>query len=217
MSCCAGCKAVEREFDRKVAEGDLKRFLARGPDVTTRKMLAAIREAPRPAGATLLDIGGGIGAIHHALLDEGYARAGHVDGSSAYLAMASAEAARRGHEGRVVFHHGNFHALAATVDAADLVTLDRVVCCDPEGVGLLRAAADRARRLLAFSYPRARWYNRTIVALANGWRQLWRQPFRAYVHDPNAMTAVLERAGLRRRWSGGTWIWSVELFERSAS
>jgi len=214
VNCCAGCGAVEREFDRVVAERDLKRFLKRGPDATTQKMLAAIRAAPRPEGATLLDIGGGIGAIHHLLLEEGFTRAGHVDGSTAYLAVAAAEATRRGHAERVTFHHGNFHALAATVDAADLVTLDRVVCCDPGGVDLLAAAAEHSRRWLAFSYPRDRWYNRTVVALANGWRRLWRLSFRAYVHDPAAMTTVLESAGLRRRWSGGTWIWSVELFER---
>ena len=214
MSCCSGCNAVEREFDRVVAERDLKRFLSRGPDATTQKMLAAIREAPRPAEATLLDIGGGIGVMHHVLLGQGYTRATHVDGSSAYLAVAATETNRRGDADRVNFRHGDFHALAATVEAADLVTLDRVVCCDPDGVGLLAAAADNTRRLLAFSFPRARWYNRAVVALANGWRRLWRHPFRAYIHSPIAMSAALEHAGLRRRWSGGNWIWSVELFER---
>jgi magnesium-protoporphyrin O-methyltransferase len=212
VSC--GCDAVEREFDRVVAERDLKRFRSRGPDATTQKMLAAIQEAPRSMDGTLLDIGGGIGVVHHLLLERGYARAAHVDGSSAYLEVAAAEARRRGHVERVTFHYGNFHALAATVPAADLVTLDRVVCCDPDGVGLLAAAASHARRLLAFSFPRARWYNRAVVTLENLWCRLRGRWFRAYVHDPAAMTAALERAGLRRRWSGGNWIWSVELFER---
>jgi hypothetical protein len=50
----------------------------------------------------------------------------------------------------------------------------------------------------------------------NAWRRLRGHPFRAYVHPPAAMTAVLEGRGLRRRWTGGTWIWSAELFERAA-
>jgi hypothetical protein len=29
------------------------------------------------------------------------------------------------------------------------------------------------------------------------------------------MESVLRDAGLQRRWSGGTWIWAVELFERA--
>ena len=152
------------------------------------------------------------------LLDEGYARAGHVDGSSAYLAMASARPPRRGHEGRVVFHHGRLPCARRDRGRRGSGHTRSCGLLRPRRRGPAREPPRIApRRLLAFSYPRARWYNRTMVALANGWRQLWRQPFRAYVHDPNAMTAVLERAGLRRRWSGGTWIWSVELFERSAS
>src|SRR5262245_26859554 len=216
MSCCAGCSAVEEEFNAALAERDLKRFIRRGPDPSTRHLLSAIREVPGPAAATLLDIGGGIGVIHHVLLDQGFTRAAHVDGSSAYLAVARSEAARRGHSARVAFHHGDFHSLAPQLPAADLVTLDRVVCCDPDGIGLLRAAADHAKRSLVFSYPKDRWYSRVVVALENVSYRLRRRSFRAYIHSPAAMTAVIERAGLRRRWSGGTWIWSVELFERAS-
>lgn len=215
MSGCACCSATEREFDRKIAEGDLRRFLARGPEQTTRKMLAALREALHAGGVTLLDIGGGIGAIHHTLLDEGFAHADHVDASSSYISVAEAESRRRAHGGRVTFHHGDFHALAHELPMADVVTLDRVVCCDPDGIALLGAAADHARRLLSFSFPQDRWYTRAVVAMANAWRGLWRRPFRAYVHDPAAMFSVLEGRGLRRRWNGGNWIWRFELFERT--
>ena len=210
---CACCSATEREFDRVVAERDLKRFLRRGPDENTKQLLAAIREAS-PAAATVLDIGGGIGAIHHALLGEGFAHADHVDASTAYLDVAEGEARRRGHAEQVKFWHGDFHALASELPIVDVVTLDRVVCCDPDGIGLLGAAADHARRLVAFSFPHDRWYTRAVVALANAWRRLWRRPFRAYVHAPAAMSAALVNRGLTRRSSGGTWIWCVEVFER---
>ena len=99
---------------------------------------------------------------------------------------------------------------------ADVVTLDRGVCCDPDYARLLGAAADRARRLVAFSYPRPRWSVRLFVAALNFVNRLRGRTFRAYVHPPAAMIGVLERAGLRRRWAGGTWIWAVELFERTA-
>jgi magnesium-protoporphyrin O-methyltransferase len=164
----------------------------------------------------LLDIGGGVGAIHHVLLEQGFARATHLDASGAYLAAAAEEAERRGHSDRVEFRLADFPAGEETVRPADVVTLDRVVCCDPDYAGMLRAAAAHANRCLAFSYPRPRWITRIVVAAFNASRRLVRDGFRVYVHSPAAMAAVLETAGLRRSWAGGTWIWAVEVFERGA-
>jgi magnesium-protoporphyrin O-methyltransferase len=177
-------------------------------------MLAAVLAYPLPAKPELLDVGGGVGVLHHALLDHGFVHAFHIDGSAAYLATAAAETARRGHAGRVEFRQGDFPALAPDLPAADVVTLDRVVCCDPDFTRLLTAAAQHARCAVAFSYPRPRWLIRAMVATAKAARRLVGRAFRAYVHPPAAMRAVLERAGFRRRWMGGTWVWAVDLFER---
>jgi magnesium-protoporphyrin O-methyltransferase len=111
--------------------------------------------------------------------------------------------------------YGDFPLVAATVAAADVVTLDRVVCCDPNYAAMLGAAASRARRLVAFSYPRPWWGVRAFLAVANAANRLLGQAFRAHVHPPDAMAAVLERAGLKRHWAGGSWIWAVEHFERA--
>jgi hypothetical protein len=73
---------------------------------------------------------------------------------------------------------GDFAAIAATLCDADVVTLDRVICCYPDAEALLRGAAGRARRLLAFTYPRDRWYMRVSTALQNFWRRLRGNEFR---------------------------------------
>lgn len=209
------CQAVDQEFNVRVARRDLRRFRRRGPGPSTRHMLAALLAFPLPREPDLLDVGGGIGALHHALLDRGFAHALHVDGSEAYLATAAEEAARLGHAGRVTFRQGDFASVAPSLPSADVVTLDRVVCCDPDFTGLLTAAADRARCAVAFSYPRRRWLVRAFIAAANASRRLVGRAFRVYLHPPAAMAAVLERAGFRRRWIGGSWVWAVELFERT--
>ncbi len=211
----SACCATDRQFDPAIAHRDLRRFLRRGPDPTTRQLVAAVEHAPLTPQPTLLDVGGGIGAIHHLLLDRGFTHAVQIDASAAYLAVAAEEADRRGHTGRVTFHHADFRAVGADVPPEEVVTLDRVVCCDPDYTGMLAAAAAHARRFLAFSYPRRRWSTRAVVVLANALRKLRGRAFRAYVHAPPAMSAVLERSGMRRRWTGGTWIWAVELFERA--
>ncbi len=203
-------------FDAKIARKDLRRFHRRGPDPATSQLLRALQAASLPPSPTLLDIGGGIGAIHHTLLSRGFAQATQIDASNGYLAMAAAEAASRGHTDRLRLIHADFHQIAQTTEPADVVTLDRVVCCDPDFVDLLGAAADHARRFLAYTYPRPHWLTRLVVGTNNTYRRLRGQGFRAYVHSPEAMTSVLEGRGLRRRWSGGTWIWRAELFERAA-
>jgi 2-polyprenyl-3-methyl-5-hydroxy-6-metoxy-1,4-benzoquinol methylase len=208
------CQAVNQQFDRRIAQRDLRRFLRRGPEPATRHILAALAVVPLPPEPTLLDVGGGIGVLHHILLDRGFARAVQVDIAEAYLATAAAEAERRGHAGRVAFRPGDFSAMASTLPRADVVTLDRVVCCDPDFARLLAAAADRARCAVVFSYPRPRWLVRAFVATANAARRFVGRAFRAYVHPPAAMAAVLERSGFRRGWMGGTWVWVVEVFLR---
>jgi 2-polyprenyl-3-methyl-5-hydroxy-6-metoxy-1,4-benzoquinol methylase len=213
MDCCRG-SANEQFFDARTARRELKRYRKRGPAAWTRTLLHAIEGASLPAGSTLLDIGGGVGTIHHRLLEQGFAEATQVDASTAYLSAAGEEASRLGHAARVSFRHGDFHTLAADLPPADVVTLDRVVCCDPDYESMLEQAAAHARRLVAFTYPRPRWITRVVIAVGNAVNHMLGRTFRAYVHAPAAMAAVLERNGLRRRFTGGTFVWAAEVFER---
>ena len=215
MTCCH-CEATDQEFDARTARRDLRRFERRGPDVTTRHILTMVRELSLPPAAALLDVGGGIGAIHHTLLDQGFARALQVDASSAYLEVAAAEARKRGHADRVEFRRADFPAVASSLPMADVVTLDRVVCCDPDCARLLGAAAGRARQALAFSYPRVRWFVRLVIGLFNVSNRLRGRAFQAHLHSPAKMAGILERAGLRRRKSAQAFFWAVEIYERPA-
>ena len=208
------CCSIEDQFDRARAEQDLRRYRRRGPLPTTRRLLRALGERPR-TGATVLDIGGGVGVIHHELLRRGFAGATHVDRSQAFIDVARKEAARVGHAGRVEFVHGDFRAVVTFLEAADVVTLDRVVCCDPDFASLLPLAADRARHTLGLSFPRDRWYVRSFVFLANAWRQLRGSDFRVYVHSPRAMDTLLRQLGLQRIRSDATIVWSIEIWERA--
>jgi magnesium-protoporphyrin O-methyltransferase len=214
MTCCQR-RATADQFDAATARRDLRRFRRRGPDAPTRELLAAVQAHALPPQPTLLDIGGGVGAIHHVLLEQGFSQATQLDASDACLDAAADEATRLGHANRVQFRLAAFPAEGATVPPADVVTLDRVVCCDPNYAGLLGAAANHARHLLAFSYPRPRRVTRLVVAATNGVRRLFGRAFRVYLHPPDRMRAVLEELGMRQAWAGGTWIWAVEVFERA--
>jgi tRNA1(Val) A37 N6-methylase TrmN6 len=126
MSHCQ-CDGIERCFNTRRVTNELKRYRQRGMAKSTRLLVEAL-QAQGVEGLTLLDTGGGVGAIAHLLLEDGVRQAMDVEASAAYLAAARDEVARRGQAERISFQHGDFVALAPTIPAADIVTLDRVIC-----------------------------------------------------------------------------------------
>jgi 2-polyprenyl-3-methyl-5-hydroxy-6-metoxy-1,4-benzoquinol methylase len=213
MVCCTGYCAAEAQFNRKVAERDLRRYGRRGADATTRLILAELRRWPLE-GWRLLDIGGGIGVISKELAGTGVASATIVEASPAYLEVARREAGLQYGSRPSQFILGDFAVIADTMPDADVVTLDRVVCCYPDAEALLGAAAARTRQLLAFTYPRDSWYVRTMFALGNLWLRLTGKKFRAFVHAPERMAAILEAAGLVRATQRKTLVWRLDLYHR---
>jgi magnesium-protoporphyrin O-methyltransferase len=214
MTCCSHCTATAAHFDRRIAEQDRSRYRRRGPDPTTRFLLEELRSLPL-SGRTLLDIGGGIGVIGLELASAGLRDVLLIEAAPHYLAVAREEFERR--SGPTTFRTlpGNF------VDhdpppSADVVTLDRVVCCYPDFPALLDRAAASSRSVLALSFPRDRWYVRVVVALANLLRQVTGHPFQVFVHPPADMAAVLQAAGLRRVSHRTTLAWAVECWDRPA-
>jgi magnesium-protoporphyrin O-methyltransferase len=213
MICCTRYCAAEAQFDRKRAKRDLERYRRRGADPITRLLLTELRKWPLQ-GVSILDVGGGIGIIGMELADSGAGSATVVEASPAYFDVARSEMESRYGSRPTQFVVGDFAALAHTLPNADIVTLDRVVCCYPDAEKLLRGAAQRARRLVAFTYPRNRWYVRAFIALENWSRRLRGNPFRAFVHSPRSMCAVLEASGLVHAAQQGTSVWITDLYCR---
>jgi len=160
------CCAAESQFGPKVAERDLRRYRRRGADTVTKLILAQLRRWPLQ-DKRLLNIGGGIGVISAELAADGIASATLVEASPAYLEVARQELQSRYGSRSTQFLLGDFARIADTLPDADVITLDRVVCCYPDAEGLLRGAASRTLQLLAVSYPRDRWYMRTATAVQN--------------------------------------------------
>ena len=213
---CAQCDGIETQFGQDAAKKSLRRFRRGGPDKSTQLLIDALRLALDDAdGATLLDVGAGIGAIHHEMLDdERVARAVHVDASTAHLAAAREETERRGHVGRVAFVHADFVTIADDVAAADIVTLDRVICCYPDMEGLVRRSAGKATRLYGAVYPREVGWMRVGIATINMVQRLKRSSFRVFLHRPSAIDASLRALGLERRSVRRTLAWEAVVYER---
>jgi magnesium-protoporphyrin O-methyltransferase len=210
-----GCDGFASIFDAAQAERDRERYRRAGPDRTTRILLDKIRPyAGR--GSTLLDVGGGIGVIDHELLRGGLGHAVLVDASPAYLAVARQLARETNGLDRIDLVQGDFVRLAPEVDAADVVTLDRVVCCYPDVDRLIGSAADRTRAVLGLVLPRDRWLIRLGLRIQNLWFRLRGKAYRAYAHPNRRVDELSAAAGLRPRAEGGTFWWRVVIYDRGA-
>jgi SAM-dependent methyltransferase len=213
--CCGeGIPSCERVFDQQTADRDLRDFRRTGAPWATRELIDELAAGLDLTGATVLDVGAGVGAVHLGLLARGAASAVDVDGSGAYVAAARHEAERHGYRDRVRHVLGDLTMVAPSLEPADLVALDRVVCCYGDVASLLAAAAALARTRLGLVYPRDRWWIRAGASIGN--LVMFRRSggYRMRVHRETAMAGVLEAAGLARVAGRDGRLWRVETWER---
>ena len=109
---------------------------------------------------------------------------------------------------------GDFVRRASEIGAADIVTLDKVLCCYPLADDLVGASASRAMKLYGLVLPRDRWYVRWALALANIRSWLKRRTYRAHAHANTAIDDQVLALGLRPRSEAFTLFWRVVLYAR---
>jgi len=160
-------------------------------------------------GATVLEIGGGVGEIQVELLRRGVSSVTNLEISTSYEDQAAELLEQAGLEGRVDRRILDIAQAPEQVAPADVVVLHRVVCCYPDYERLLSAAGSHATRLLVFSHPPRNAVARSGIWIENFTRRLRGDPFRAFVHPPADMVAVLNRAGLTTRYQHRGRGWQV--------
>lgn len=183
-------------FSPRVARRSLERYRRRGLDPLERRMLETV---PRTDvdGASVLEIGGGIGALQTELLRAGAARGEVVELVDAYKPYARELAREQGLSDRSGFRVLDVLENPDAVDPAAIVILSRVVCCSPDGLVLTELAGGLAQRALLLSFPRDRFLVRLGLRLVNAWQRLSRRSFRVFLHPPAALLAAAEGQGLR--------------------
>ena len=213
MDAC-GCDGFASVFDETTARRDRDRYHRDGPDTTTRLLLELLTPY-RSAGSSVLDIGGGIGIVDLELLSAGAGHATLVDASTAYLAVARDEARQAGVLDRIEFIEGDFVRRAASIDRADVVTLDRVICCYPDMEALVAESSSRARTAYGIVLPRERWFGQLFIRAINATYWLRRRTYRFFAHSTARVDEIASANGLRLRAERQTWLWRVAVYDRS--
>ena len=206
MAGCCEPDGYDATFDDRFARRLARRYGRRGLSRPSRAILSFLAERGIE-GATILEIGGGVGDIQVELLRHGAAAATNLEISANYEAEAAQLLDRLGLRDRVDRRFFDIARQPEEVERADIVVLHRVVCCYPDYERLLAAAASKATRLLVFSHPPRNLVTRMFMYWDNLLRRARGEPFRTFAHPPLAMLDVLRRAGLRDtfRWRGRGW------------
>ena len=207
MDCCS---VYESEFDRESAISAAQRYRTQGLTGPARVMADVLRGLGI-ADKTIIDFGGGVGSLGLDLVRAGAASSVNVELSSSYRTAAAALALEFGLADRVTIRIADAAAPVADLGTADIVVMNKVICCYPDGEALMEAAAGAATRFLAVSYPAVHAISKAVIGLENWLRHRRGSGFRAYVHGHDVLdrpaTAGWETIHLRRRpvWSVTVW------------
>jgi hypothetical protein len=165
----------------------------------------------------LLEVGGGIGAIQIELLKAGMTRAVNIELTPTYEEAAKGILREAGLEDRVERRVADFAQAAGEVTGADIVILNRVVCCYPDMPKLVGAAADHTRETLVLSVPKERWWTRAMLGIGDLALRVARREFQVFLHSPDKIIATAERHGMKPTFNRTGSFWQVISLGRAAA
>lgn len=212
MSDCCNPAGYRSFFNDREARRSLRNYDKRGLDKMARSMVDFLISQD-VAGKTVLEVGGGIGAIQVELMKGGAASAVNIELSEGYEDVATQLMLREGVSDRVERRVGDFTTVAPELNA-DYVVMNRVVCCYPFMERLMGAAVSSAERFVAATFPRERLVAKLGVSLGNTYCRMRGIDFRAFVHPPKAITDTAAAGGFEVAFHDRDLIWNAVVFER---
>ena len=213
MTGCCARHGQEELFGEKTAANDARKYRRKGPDPMARSL--ARRAGTRGVeGASVLEIGGGVGQVALELLKAGAASAEVVELLPDYEQFVHELAVEAGVDERISFRTADLVADPAAAARVDLVVMNKVVCCTPDGIALAGIAASLARRTLVFSFPRGVWWARAGLGAVHLYLRLRGRRFRVFVHPTAALEAAVESRGFVRASERNGPLFRIAAFER---
>jgi 2-polyprenyl-3-methyl-5-hydroxy-6-metoxy-1,4-benzoquinol methylase len=213
---CCSATGYRWAFSENRAWREARRYERRGLDPTSRRIVELLTRQG-VAGLTLLEVGGGVGAVQIELLKAGVTEAVSIELTPTYEKAAVKLLRSSGLTDRVERKVMDFATTAGEVEAADIVILNRVLCCYPDMPKLAGAAAGHARQMLVLSFPRRKWWTRLGLSIANLVLRLMRRGFQVFVHRPERIQATAEHFGLKATLSQAGMFWQMMALRRVGS
>jgi magnesium-protoporphyrin O-methyltransferase len=211
MSCCSADGADK--FFSKQAKRYAKKFRKKGLDKASQHIVEGLIKLGVDS-KSLLEIGCGVGGLHLTLLKQGAASAQGVEVSKGMLGAAKTIASEMGLAEKVTYHCGDFVELNGDISQADIVVMDKVICCTTDPVRLIQKSAVYTKSVLAVSYPRKSLLAKVVFAVPSKLGELLRWSFRPYYHHPTLIEKIIEGFGFSDVFSSTTIIWQIRIYQK---
>lgn len=208
------CCGADMFFDKKTANKKYKAYLKKGPARVTAKIISQLM-THTIEGKSMVDIGGGIGALQWWFLENGGSKTVDIDASSGYLKQAKDHAKSKGWDSSSEFLLGDCMEVYPQIEATDYITLDKVVCCYPNYKEILEATCDKATTAVSLSYPMDGFLSEIIRKMGDFFMSFKDNPFRPFIHPVKDIRLVFEQKGFKRVAHNLAFPWHVETYKRN--
>ncbi len=207
------CCGADMLFDFDSAQKQLKKYIKKGPQGSTRSLIKALSPYKK-ANKSLLDIGGGIGAIQWDFLNSNGAHATDVDASSGYLNTARSYALSNNWESKTRFIKGDFVDVSSQIETYHFVTLDKVICCYPGYQHLLANAMAKCDEIMGLTFPMGGPIAHIFSFFNRMYMKIRKIPFRSYIHSAKTVEKIITANGFQIVHRSISFPWRVWVFER---
>lgn len=214
MTCCCPHSRSGGRLFSFFARRYRQRFSKKGFEPSQQQLLQGLGQAGFQ-GATVLEIGSGVGHLHMSMLEQGAKSATGIDLAPGMIEEAKNWAEERGLAGRTAYLQGDFMEMLTQIEACEVTVLDKVVCCYPDADGLVHRSLEKTGRVYALTYPRYRWYTRLGEKLGIMLMFLLGSSFRPYVHDPIEIEQWIRSQGFEKQFQLNTFIWLTQVYVKS--
>jgi Methyltransferase domain len=206
------CCGADLFFDKKTAKKQYKSYIKKGPSRVTKKLIGQLEKIK--TGESLVDIGGGIGAIQWWFLNHGGKHTFGIDASSGYTALAQEHAAKNNFKESANFIMGDFTDKAEELTKADHVTLDKVICCYPDFETILNLACKKSTSTVSLSYPMDGFITDIFRGLGVLYMKLTGSSFKPYIHRVASVRALFVENGFEIKDKELSFPWHIETYTK---
>lgn len=208
------CCGADLFFDKKTADKEYRKYLKKGPSRITAKMISQLEDQDI-GGKSMIDIGGGIGALQWWFLENGGNNTVGIDASSGYLKQAEDHAKNKGLESNTKFLLGDCVEVYPQIEKAHYITLDKVVCCYPNYKEILEATCEKATEAISLSYPMDGIISQAIRKMGDILMSFRDNSFRPFIHSVKDIRNLLEQKGFHRVIHTLAFPWHVETYVKT--
>jgi len=212
MNCCSDNPASQ--FFDKESKKFIKKYRKKGLEKISRMLVDAIEELGIK-DATILDVGGGVGGAHRALLRNDASKAYATELSEEMINAAKVFSAEEGLTDKVEYILGDIVEMNGEIPEVDITMHDKVVCCYENAAGLFEKTLDKTKNIYGFVMPRNYPIARISFGLMIFITKLLRWDFHPYFHPEQPLLDKIENAGFKLKYENHTFIWKVRVYQKA--